>query len=61
MKKQFFSLVLFAAAWLAGGSAQAQSTPSQDDDGYYLLGSVDDVEWFANEVNVNHMLRSKGD
>ncbi len=60
MKKQFFSLALFAAAWLAGGTAWAQSTPSQDDDGYYLLGSVDDVEWFANEVNINHNVDIKG-
>ncbi len=54
MKKQFFSLALFAAAWFAGGTAWAQSTPSQDDDGYYLLGSVEDVEWFSQQVADGH-------
>lgn len=54
MKKQFFSLALFAAAWLAGGTAWAQSTPSQDGDGYYLLGSVEDVEWFADYVEAGN-------
>lgn len=41
MKKQFFSLALFAAAWLAGGSAFALD---QDADGYYLIGSKADLK-----------------
>ena len=40
MKKQFFSLALFAAAWLAGGSAFALD----QDDGYYLIGSKADLQ-----------------
>ena len=41
MKKLFFSLALFAAAWLSGGSAFALD---QDADGYYLIGSKADLQ-----------------
>ena len=34
-----------------GGISWAQSEPTQDGEGYYLLGTADDVEWFASQVN----------
>ena len=51
MKKQFFSLALFAAAWLAGGSAQAWDEPAKDADGVYQIGTASELEWFAEYVN----------
>ena len=51
MKKSYlFSLAVFAVAWMTGFSAWAQDAPEQDSDGWYLLGSVDDVEWFGQQV-----------
>ena len=50
MKKQFFSLALFAAAWLAGGSVQAWDEPTQVDD-VYQIGTASELEWFAEYVN----------
>ena len=49
-RTKLFTAALFAAAWLAGGMAWAQSEPAQDSDGWYLLGTVDDVEWFGQQV-----------
>ena len=41
-----------AALFVAGGTnLWAQSEPTQDGEGYYLLGTADDVEWFASQVN----------
>ena len=54
MKTKLLSAALLAAAWLAGGSVWAQSEPEQDSDGWYLLGSVDDVEWFGDQVLAGH-------
>ena len=51
MKKQLFSLALFAAAWLAGGSAQAWDEPAKDADGVYQIGTASELEWFAGYVN----------
>ena len=50
MKKQLLSLSLLALAWFTGSTAWAQSEPAQDSDGWYLLGTVDDVEWFGQQV-----------
>ncbi len=52
MKKQFFSLALFAAAWLAGGSAQAWDEPAQVD-GVYQIGTASELEWFSEFVARN--------
>ena len=43
-----FALIL---AFAGGGISWAQSEPTQDGEGYYLLGTADDVEWFASQVN----------
>ena len=50
MKKQLFSLALFAAAWLAGGSAQAWDEPAQDADGVYQIGTASELEWFSEHA-----------
>ncbi len=50
MKKQFFSLALFAVAWLACGSAQAWDEPAQVD-GVYQIGTASELEWYAEYVN----------
>ena len=52
-KTKLFSLALLAAAWLAGGSAQAWDEPAQID-GVWQLGSVNDVEWFADYVEAGN-------
>ena len=52
MKKQFFSLALFAAAWLASGSAQAWDEPAQVD-GVYQIGTASELEWFSEFVADN--------
>ena len=51
-KTKLFSLALFAAAWLAGGSAQAWDEPSQVD-GVYQIGTGSELEWFAEAVNAS--------
>ena len=38
-------------AFAGGGISWAQSEPTQDGEGYYLLGTADHVEWFADKVN----------
>jgi hypothetical protein len=53
-KTKLFSLALLAAAWLAGGSAHAWDEPAQDADGVWQLGSVNDVEWFADYVEAGN-------
>ena len=53
-RTKLFSAALLAAAWLAGGSVWAQTEPEQDSDGWYLLGTVDDVEWFGQQVADKH-------
>ena len=51
-KTKLFSLALLAAAWLAGGSVQAQpwDEPAQVD-GVYQIGTASELEWFAEYVN----------
>ena len=49
-KTKLFSLALLAAAWLAGGSAQAWDEPAQID-GVYQIGTASELEWFAEWVN----------
>ena len=53
-RTKLFSVALLAAVWLAGGSVWAQTEPEQDSDGWYLLGTVDDVEWFGQQVADKH-------
>ena len=49
---RFKHLFMAAALFVAGGTnLWAQSEPTQDGEGYYLLGTADDVEWFASQVN----------
>lgn len=50
MKKKLLSLALLSAAWLACGSAQAWDKPAQVD-GVYQIGTVSELEWFAEAVN----------
>ncbi|MBQ4230203.1 MAG: hypothetical protein II671_01485, partial [Salinivirgaceae bacterium] len=38
-------------AFAGVGISWAQSEPTKDGEDYYLLGTVDDVEWFALQVN----------
>ncbi len=52
MKKQLFSLVLLAG--LTFGSAQAWDQPAQDANGVWQLGSVNDVEWFAEYIEAGN-------
>ena len=49
-KTKLFSVALLAAAWLAGGSAQAWDEPAQVD-GVYQIGTASQLEWFAEYVN----------
>ena len=52
-RTKLFSVALLAAAWLAGGSAQALE---QDANGYYLIGSKADLqEW----IGISDYLSSK--
>ena len=39
-RTKLFSAALLAAAWLAGGSAQAWDKPAQDADGVYQIGTA---------------------
>ena len=55
MKKQLLSLALLAAAWLAGGSAQAWDQPTQDANGVWQLGSVNYVEWYSDYVDAGNL------
>lgn len=50
-RSKLFSLALLAAAWLAGGSAQAWDEPAQDANGVYQIGTGSELEWFAEYVN----------
>ena len=52
-RTKLFTAALFATAWLAGGSAQAWDEPAQVD-GVWQLGSVNDVEWFADYVEAGN-------
>ena len=52
-RTKLFTAALFAAAWLAGGSAQAWDEPAQVD-GVWQLGSVNDVEWFVDYVEAGN-------
>ena len=52
MKKQLFSLVLLAG--LTFGSAQAWDEPTKDANDVWQLGSVNDVEWFADYVEAGN-------
>lgn len=49
-RTKLFTAALFAAAWLAGGSAQAWDEPAQID-GVYQIGTASELEWFAEYVN----------
>ena len=49
-RTRLFSVALLAAAWLAGGSAQAWDEPAQVD-GVYQIGTASELEWFAEYVN----------
>ena len=53
-KTKLFSLAMLAVAWLTGGSAQAWDEPTQDADGVWQLGSVNDVEWFADYIEAGN-------
>ena len=50
-RTKLFSVALLAAAWLAGGSAQAWDEPAKDADGVYQIGTASELEWFAGYVN----------
>ena len=50
-RTRLFSVALLAAAWLAGGSAQAWDEPAKDADGVYQIGTASELEWFAGYVN----------
>ena len=50
-RTRLFSVALLAAAWLAGGSAQAWDEPAKDADGVYQIGTASELEWFAEYVN----------
>ena len=49
-RTKLFSVALLAAAWLAGGSAQAWDEPAQVN-GVYQIGTASELEWFAEYVN----------
>ena len=49
-RTKLFTAALFAAAWLAGGSAQAWDEPAQIN-GVYQIGTASELEWFAEYVN----------
>jgi hypothetical protein len=53
-RTKLFSLALLAAAWLASGSAQAWDEPTKDANDVWQLGSVNDVEWFADYVEAGN-------
>ena len=57
-RTKLFSLALLAAAWLAGGSAQAWDEPAQDENGVWQLGSVNDVEWFSDYIEAGNLTAS---
>ena len=50
-RTRLFSAALLAAAWLAGGSAQAWDEPVQDANGVYQIGTASELEWYAEYVN----------
>ncbi|MBR6140179.1 MAG: hypothetical protein IKQ37_00210 [Bacteroidaceae bacterium] len=50
-RTKLFSVALLAAAWLAGGSAQAWDEPAKDADGVYQIGTASELEWYAEYVN----------
>ena len=52
-RTKLLSVAMLAAAWFAGGSAQAWDEPAQLE-GVWQLGSVNDVEWFADYVEAGN-------
>ena len=53
-KTKLLSVALLAAAWLTTGSVHAWDQPAQDENGVWQLGSVNDVEWFADYVEAGN-------
>ncbi|MBQ8864689.1 MAG: hypothetical protein IJ020_00925 [Bacteroidaceae bacterium] len=53
-RTKLFTAALFAAAWLTTGSVHAWDEPAQDANGVWQLGSVNDVEWFADYVEAGN-------
>ncbi len=53
-KTKLLSVALLAAAWLTTGSVHAWDEPAQDANGVWQLGSVNDVEWFADYVEAGN-------
>ncbi len=53
-KTKLLSVALLAAAWLTTGSVHAWDEPAQDENGVWQLGSVNDVEWFADYVEAGN-------
>lgn len=47
--------VLLASAWLAGSSVLAWDMPAKDENGVCQLGSVNDVEWFADYIDAGNL------
>ncbi|MBQ2301601.1 MAG: hypothetical protein II279_08990 [Bacteroidaceae bacterium] len=53
-KTKLLSIALLAAAWLTTGSVHAWDEPTQDANGVWQLGSVNDVEWFVDYVEAGN-------
>ena len=53
-KTNLLSVALLAAAWLTTGSVHAWDEPTQDANGVWQLGSVNDVEWFVDYVEAGN-------
>ena len=53
-KTKLLSVALLAAAWLTTGSVHAWDEPTQDANGVWQLGSVNDVEWFVDYVEAGN-------
>ena len=54
MKFKHFALSVALMAVGGAMNLRAQDAPTQDGDGFYLLGSVADVEWFANFIEAGN-------
>ena len=53
-KRKFFRLALLALSCLGAGNAWAWDEPTKDENGVWQLGSVNDVEWFADYVEAGN-------
>ena len=53
MRKTFTYLFTLATLLLSGTSLWAQEAPKADDEGYLLIGTPDEFQWFAKQVTEN--------